>query len=193
LKTLKEQDYIEASTESGIEVALIKTVAEVESAGGGFLENSDYPKILFEAHQFSKRTNHIYNETYPDISSLKWNRKLYIGGAMEYLRLAKAMVLNKQAALLSISLGKFQIMGFNFLAAGYDTVEDYVLDMFKSEFNHLMAFLNFIDSTNLKEPLINKDWDKFSFGYNGRGYKQNRYDEKLANAYAKYSKKVSQV
>jgi len=37
---------------------------------------------------------------------------------------------------------------------------------------HLIAFLNFIESTNLKEHLINKDWDKFAYGYNGKGYKK---------------------
>jgi hypothetical protein len=34
--------------------------------------------------------------------------------------------------------------------------------------------------------LENLDWAKFARGYNGAGYKQNKYDEKLAAAYKKY-------
>lgn len=182
---LVEKDYIKASEQSGIEIALIKAVADVESRGGGFLKNS-YPKILFEAHQFSKRTNHVFDERYPHISSLRWNRGLYLGGRKEYMRLTQAMILNNTAALLSTSWGKFQIMGFNHLACGYETVELFVLDMYENEYNHLLAFLNFIESENLKEPLINKDWAKFARGYNGRGYKANNYDVKLKRAYEKY-------
>ncbi len=182
---LTDLDYKNASERSGIEVALIKAVAEVESKGSGFLKNS-YPKILFEAHKFSKYTNHVFDEKYPHISSLHWNRGLYLGGRKEYMRLAEAMILNQVAALLSASWGKFQIMGFNHLACGYETVELFVLDMYKNEFNHLIAFLNFIESSHLKEPLIKKEWDKFARGYNGKGYKQNRYDEKLSNAYEKH-------
>jgi len=183
---ITEEEYIKASKQSGIEVALIKAVAEVESRGSGFLKNG-YPKILFEAHRFSKYTNRVFDERYPNISSLYWDRKLYLGGTKEYLRLTKAMVLNKVAALFSTSWGKFQIMGFNHLAAGYDTVELYVIDMYKSEYNHLVAFLNFIESTNLKQFLIDKEWDNFAYGYNGKGYKKNKYDEKLVKAYEKYS------
>ena len=76
---LTDLDYRNASEQSGIEVALIKAVAEVESKGSGFLKNS-YPKILFEAHQFSKHTNHVFDEKYPHISSLHRNRDVYLGG-----------------------------------------------------------------------------------------------------------------
>ena len=183
---ITDQDYIKASDQSGIEIALIKTVADVESRGSGFLRFM-YPKILFEAHQFSRRTAHVYDVSYPHISSVKWNRGLYLGGRKEYMRLAEAMLLNKISALLSTSWGKFQIMGFNHRACGFETVELFVIDMFKSEYHHLIAFLKFIDSTHLKEHLINKEWDKFAYGYNGKGYKKNRYDEKLQTAYENFN------
>jgi len=39
----------------------------------------------------------------------------------------------------------------------------------------------------LVNALQNKDWAKFAQGYNGSGYKANRYDEKILNAYKKFS------
>ena len=34
-----------------------------------------------------------------------------------------------------------------------------------------------------------KDWAAFAERYNGRAYKKNNYDAKLANAYARYDAK----
>ncbi|AZA64465.1 DUF3380 domain-containing protein [Chryseobacterium carnipullorum] len=59
MKTLTEQDYINAAKELGCEVAAIKAVAEVESRGSGFLSSGE-PKILFERHRFYKYTNGKY-------------------------------------------------------------------------------------------------------------------------------------
>ncbi|MFB9080551.1 N-acetylmuramidase domain-containing protein [Flavobacterium procerum] len=36
--------------------------------------------------------------------------------------------------------------------------------------------------------LRNKNWASFALKYNGPAYKTNKYDEKLARAYAKYFK-----
>ena len=36
-------------------------------------------------------------------------------------------------------------------------------------------------------PLRRKQWAKFASLYNGPGYRQNRYDEKLATAYARHA------
>ena len=57
-----------------------------------------------------------------------------------------------------------------------------------SEGEHLKAFGNFITSNSLDGALRNHQWAKLAAGYNGPGYKDNQYDTKLANAYAKYSK-----
>jgi hypothetical protein len=187
MKELTEQDYIDAANKIGCEVAIIKAVAEVESGGGGFIKGS--PKILFEAHQFYKRTPTPCNDESICVSSWSEARKLYRGGLKEYPRLLLAMSYDAEAALESASWGKFQIMGFNFYRCYYQTVEDFVQDMFKTEREHLKAFLNFIDSTGLKQAMIDKDWAKFAKGYNGASYKVNKYDERLERAYIKYSQR----
>lgn len=187
---LTEADFQRAAAALNCEVACIKAVSEVESAGGGFYRPSKRPKILFEAHWFSKFTNHQYDGSNPDISSLKWNRSLYKGGEKEYDRLQKAMQLNREAALKSASWGRFQIMGFNHPLCGFDAVDNFVTAMYESEGRQLDAFINFLKSRQLDKALRAKRWADFARGYNGEAYAQNRYDSKLRTAYEKYSKQA---
>jgi hypothetical protein len=144
----------------------------VESAGSGFFASGP-PCILFEAHIFSKYSDRQFDESHPEISSRKWDRSLYVGGEKEYERLQNAMALNRKAALISASYGRYQIMGFNHQAAGYDDVETFVRKMFLAERLH----------TAIQEL----DWATFACYYNGPAYAENRYDEKLLAAYDKHA------
>lgn len=182
---LTETDFANAAKALNCEVAAIKAVAEVESPGGGFLL-SGRPKILFEAHKFSKHTGHRYDSTHSHISSLKWNRKLYKGGEAEYSRLDEAVKLDKAAALKSASWGKFQILGENFRSCGFKNVFDFVNSMYISESEHLKSFVQFILSEKLDIYLRNKDWAGFALRYNGEGYRANKYDIKMELAYMRF-------
>ena len=186
INRLSDLDYNDASKILKCEEATIRAVVEVESNGGGFLA-SHRPKILFEAHQFSKLTDHQYDTRYPNISSLKWNKSLYYGGEEEYNRLFIAMSLNSDAALKAASWGLFQIMGFNCLLCGYSSVANMVTAMYISEGYQLRAFILFLKSTKLDQYLINKDFSRFAAGYNGPGYKNNNYDDRLWAAYDRYA------
>ncbi|WP_394183022.1 N-acetylmuramidase family protein [Marinomonas posidonica] len=186
-KDLKEADFEQAAELLSCDVAAIKAVSEVESSGSGYFKNNA-PCILFEAHQFSKYSGHRFDESHPDISSPKWDRSLYVGGEKEYERLQKAMELDRSAALKSASFGRYQIMGFNHEAAGYEDVESFVSDMFFAERHHLIAFVHFIKSNNrLLEAIQNLDWSTFARYYNGPSYAENHYDEKLQSAYEKHN------
>ncbi len=186
-KLLIEKDYIEAAKILNVDVACIKAVAEVESRGDGFLKDGR-PKILFEAHIFGKLTKYKFNNSHPYLSSLKWNKTLYKGGAKEYNRLVKAKSLDTAAALKSTSWGKFQVMGFNYKICGWKTIDDFVKDMFITEREHLLSFIGFVKSLKLDKYLKSLDWTKFAYYYNGPGYKKNFYDIKMKKAYEKYKK-----
>jgi hypothetical protein len=180
---LKDADLANAAEALNCEVACVKAVAEVESQGSGFLP-SGRPKILFEALWFSRLTQNRYDASHPDISSPRWNKALY--SKDEYARLEKAVALDRTAALQSASWGRFQIMGFNFKESGFASVEDYVQAMYESEGRQLDAFISFLKAKHLDAPLRERRWGDFAHGYNGPGYKDNRYDEKLLAAYRKY-------
>lgn len=99
-----------------------------------------------------------------------------------FLGLANLIGLDPDAALKSAPWGKFQIMGANYEAAGYPSVSEFVLDMSRTEKNHLKAFVNFIiTDPSLKKAIINKDWLGFARIYNGPA--QDGYDVRMKDAY----------
>lgn len=185
-KKLTEQDYLQTAERLDCEVAVIRAIDLVESSGSGFL-NDGRPKILFEAHIFHRLTKGLWDAKYPEVSNKQWDKKLYKGGSKEYDRLAIALKLDRPAALMSTSWGKYQILGQNYKLCGYDNIDGFVDDMYKSEVYHLNAFVKFIKSNGkLWEALKTKNWEAFAKYYNGPSYQKNRYPERLENAYKKY-------
>jgi hypothetical protein len=189
---LTEKDFAAAAKSLGCEVAAIKAVAEVESSGNGFL-NDGRLRLLFEGHQFFRYTTGAYAQTHPDICHQKWTPANYCKGgpetrgAGEFSRFESAKKLDKKAAMMSCSIGKFQVMGFNFALCGFRSVEEFWTALGQSEGEQLNAFCNYVKAVGLDRELREKHWAEFARRYNGPGYKKNRYDEKLAKAYAKYS------
>lgn len=193
-KALTEEAIREAANNLGVDVACVKAVAEVESLGNGF-NSTGMVKILFERHKFYKFIAQKYGvpkanqlaAMHPDICSPK------AGGytsstATEHKRLDKAIAIDRECAMKSASWGRFQVMGFNHAAAGFSNVEDFCVAMWKSEDEHLRAFVNFIKANdNMHQHLKNRNWAGFANAYNGPAYAQNKYDTKLAAAYRKYS------
>lgn len=184
-RSLTEQDYINAAELLGIETAIIKAVAEVESAGEGFLPNG-LPKILFEGHLFHNFTEGKYDNIEPTISYPKWTKKHYLGGEEEYKRYHIARALDDLAAKESTSWGKFQILGKNYKECGYESVNDYVYDMQLTEAHHLKAFVNLIKSWGIDKALKSKNWRVFARRYNGPLYERNKYHIRMKQAYEKY-------
>ena len=183
---ITEKAFNDSASLLGVEPAVIKAVAEVESSGEGFLA-SGFPKILFEPHVFWKEL--IKRNIIPvlsDIAYPKWGSKPYGRNSEQPARLERAIAINKDAALSSASWGKFQIMGFNYELAGFATLDAFVAAMHIDEDQHLHAFVNFVKNKNLVDELQRKDWVGFALGYNGAGYKTNEYDKKLAAAYNKF-------
>ena len=192
-KFLSEADIKSVAKDLGVEPAVVKAVREVEAGGSGF--RGQRCKILFEGHEFwrqlkkggvNPKTFQAGNENilYP-----KWTkaiRKYYKED--QYARLDKAKKINSDAAVSSASWGLFQIMGYHWKDLGYQSANDFVKRMEKSEGEHLKAFARFVKKNNLVKHLKNKDWAKFARGYNGPGFKKNKYDEKLARAYARHAR-----
>lgn len=186
--TLTENDYQRAADRLGCEVAAIKAVDAVEASGAGFLPSGE-PKILFEAHIFDRLTKGRFRRDFPEISSAKWDRSLYgPAGQHQHKRLAQAVALDRGAALQSASYGRFQVMGFNWKLCGYRSLQHFINAMYRSEGDHLDAFIGYVIGRGLADELQRKDWAGFALGYNGPGYKENHYDTKLAAAYKRFAK-----
>lgn len=189
---LVEADFEDAAKLLKCNVAGIKAVADVESSGDGFLEDGRV-RVLFEGHKFFKYTGGRFQHSHPTLCFPKWTRAHYAKGPNreargqgELARLEQAMTLDRQAALMSASYGKFQIMGFNFAHCAFPNVDAFYSAMQKDEREHLLAFCNYIIDTSLDDELRDHRWADFARRYNGPDYKKNRYDDKLAVAYAKH-------
>ena len=190
---INHNDMVAAAAKLGCPVANIYAVAEKESGGSAFSRNGR-PKILFEAHWFSRLTKRAYDRTHPSISSRRWNRKLYARHMPgRYKRLARAARLNVDAAISSASWGKFQVMGFHWEDLGYDSPWDFAMSMVRSEADQLEALVRFIKANNLERALrackagSPKSCEAFAKGYNGGGFRKNSYHIKLAKLIAKHS------
>ncbi len=182
---LVREDFIDDAKLIGCEVAAIMAVAAVESRGGGF-DLEGFPKTLFEGHWFHRLTKGKYTVSHPTLSYARWTKAHYgKTWQQEKTRLATAMALDRNAAMMSASWGMFQIMGFNHGACGFKTVQSFVNAMCKDENAQLSAFTSFIITSNLGDELREHRWTDFARLYNGPGFAQNRYDIKLAQAYAK--------
>jgi hypothetical protein len=181
---LSDADIAAAAEGLGIEPAVIAAVAEVESAGSGFLPDKR-PKILYEAHVFGRLTLHRFDAEHPDISAPSWDRSLYgAAGAHQYDRLHRAMALDRLAALQSASWGRFQILALNWKEAGYPDVERFVSAMCASEAEHLKAFIGFCGSKDIIRFLAVHNWRSFVKVYNGPG-QVDLYSARLEAAYSK--------
>lgn len=182
----------------GIEPALLKAVQTVEAAGrDGFLSDGR-PQILFEGHIMYKE----FHKKFPDrdlaylckkfsmVFYPKWDKSKYFGGLGEYKRLELAKEIDEECALKATSWGMFQIMGFNHNLCGCKDVFDFVHKMSESHEKQLELMYYFMNNSGCLKELKEKDWAGFAKKYNGPGYAQNAYDQKLRNAYENFKNKL---
>lgn len=191
---LTEADYAKAAQDLDVPVAAIKAFAEVESKGAGFLSDG-HPVVLFERHVMYKRTKAKYGftradalvERYPDIINPKaggYGKTSEQPGRMD--RAAK--LIDRECALESASWGAFQVMGYHWQAMGYPTLQAFINAMYYSEGDHLDAFVRYIKmNPSLHKALKALDWPRVALGYNGANYAANKYDTKMADAFARHS------
>ncbi len=166
----------------GVAEAEVWAVLTVEARAFGFLRDRR-PQILFERHVFHRLTRGRHDGAHADISNIKAGG--YAGDAAEYARLAKAMRLERKAALQSVSWGIGQVMGFNYKSAGFAGIDAMVAAMVNNEDAQLLAMANFVKDKKLDRVLQRQNWVAFARGYNGPEFKQNEYDMRLAAAHAR--------
>lgn len=177
-------DIAQAAALLAVEEAKIWAVYDVEAAGDAFIDGR--PTILFEPHRFSRSTGHRFDRSHPRLSSRTWNRALYPRSQDgRWQQLLDAVALDVDAGFMSASYGAFQILGENYAVCGAYDPWAFAWRQAQTEGDQLEAFVRFVEGRGLKAALQRGDWAGFARGYNGTAYRENRYDEKLANAYAK--------
>jgi hypothetical protein len=189
-------DYKKAAQYLGVDEASVKAIASVESNGSGLIKDfqgNGIPKILFERHIMFKRLRDFtpiksadMAAKYPDIVNPVAGG--YKGGLAEHERLDRAVKIDRNTALESASWGAFQVMGYHWKALGYSSVQEFVNKAYTEE-GQLELFIRFVKaSPNVLKALKAKDWVGVARAYNGPGYAANKYDQKMKEAYERFSK-----
>ncbi|MCL4715443.1 MAG: DUF3380 domain-containing protein [Hyphomonadaceae bacterium] len=179
---LASSDYIAAAQRLGCEWQALAAVAEVESGREGAFGPDGRPIILYERHLFARKTGGLYNLSHPHLSQPRPGGYPTTQSA-RWTLLQEAYALNPEAALESASWGRFQVLGQNYPTLHMASARDYVAKLARSEKDQLEAFEAFIVANGLAGALQRRDWTLFARRYNGPNYAENRYDQKMAEAY----------
>ena len=186
------------SSERQIDVACAVSVLCVESSGQGFRHsNQDRMVIRFENHKFWKywglanpdkfREHFSYRkgEAWKDHkwradASAFW-QSFHGNQEKEWQVLNFARTLDEEAAMLSISMGAPQIMGFHHARLGYPSAAA-MFEAFSADIGvHIRGLFSFLDDPMLN-ALQNLDFEEFAGRYNGSGQRQ-KYGGWIRNHY----------
>ncbi|WP_292488837.1 N-acetylmuramidase family protein [Mesorhizobium sp.] len=185
-RRLNDLDLPKLGASIGVGEDEIHAFLDVETRGHGF-DTHGRPVILFEPHVFYRNLAGAARAkaVAAGLAYAKWGEKPYPRDS--YPRLKAACAIDETAALRSASWGLGQVLGENFRAAGFATVQAMVEAMMADEALQLAAAVNFIAANRLDGKLRRHDWAGFAKGYNGASYAKNAYDIRLAEAFRKWS------
>jgi len=178
---LSRNGLVSSAEALAVDLPSLWAVIAVETTACGFLSDRR-PQILFERHLFHAMTGGQFDDG--DISD-PTPGGYGPPGPHQYDRLARAMQMDKNAALLSTSWGLGQILGKNYKMAGCQDLAGFIAAMSDSEDTQLTAVGAFIRAARLDGPLQGHDWPAFARGYNGPSYAENQYDIRLNGEYQK--------
>lgn len=183
----------------GVEPATMLAVLEVEGAASDMVDGVQdgkvhgYVLIRFEGHYFLR-----YLPEHLKKAGIKAGLAAPRAGAVKnpgtmaarYKMLQRAMAIDEEAALYSISMGVGQVMGANHRLCKIPTVQE-MWRRSQTLAGQVDIMAAFIKSAGLADELQRKDFAGFARGYNGPAYKKYKYDTKMAQAYRRYSGKVA--
>lgn len=176
------------ATAIGIDPAVAVAVLCIEAGGRGF-GSSGRMIIRFENHIFWQHWGAQHPDSFAQHFAFDpnqtWQGHLFRASAgddwtefhgdqdAEWQVLSFACALDDTAAKSSISMGAPQIMGFNFAAIGYPSVQQ-MFDAFAAdESRQVIGFFDFVRGPDGDSPMLralrDADYAGFATGYNGPG------------------------
>ncbi len=194
---------------SNLQCPLAGTVAVLSAESGGNCFGPDGRLIIrLEVHIFWQYwgQNHpdVFNQYFSFDHNTGWQGHVFRQDAnstfqpfhgnqsSEWQALTIARALDDTSALMSISMGAPQIMGFNFRRVGYDSVQSMFYQFTHSAQAQLLGLFDFVRGTNADGPAIQAlrsgDYVTFARLYNGSGNAQT-YANIISN-YVTIAKKL---
>ncbi|MET3892767.1 hypothetical protein ABIE41_003843 [Bosea sp. OAE506] len=175
---ISNDDMAALARELGCHPATLEAIAEVESNGFGWFDDGRI-KILPEPHKFddylpaNRRAEALRlglaTRSFEATKASGHYKRMTNGPGPRYAFLARLIAFDENAAFNAISIGRFQIMGFNHDVCGYRTAKAMFDAFVDSEANQLRAFGRFLVSKGLKDELAREDFATIETLYNGGG------------------------
>jgi len=193
---ITQQDLVETAKALNIEVEIMMAIAKQESHGGGFFRDGK-PKILFERHKMYQHLKHEgYNvkeleKAHPDIVNHKPGG--YGRSSKQHQRLNQARKIDEEAAIMSASWGRFQVLGETYKDL-YKTPQELEQAMNASEKQQLKYFAAFVKKKaggRLLIALRNKQWETVATLYNGSNWRKTNpnYVRNIKMYYSQFKNK----
>ncbi len=173
---IDDRDLAMVAENMDVHPADLEAIANVESRGFGWFDDGRM-KILFEKHIFYKYCPQALRKKAVNsgvgrskwISPAKGGYKDQTGAESRYVLLEKAIKIDEDTAFMAISMGKFQIMGFNYRVCGFESAQ-YMFDAFvQSEVHQLSAFAKFLVANGIDDAIRAGDFETVEKRYNGGG------------------------
>lgn len=192
-KQLEDIDIPKVGALVGINEDRMHAIMDVEAGGDGF-DSIGRPKMLRETHIFYRELAFSPGKQQLAVSqglaTTHWVRNY---PKESYPDLRRMMAIDEMAALKSCSWGMGQIMGFNHLLAGYDTVSKMVEAFAEDEEHQLAGIVGFIERAGLSPAAraISSNPETcraFGRGYNGEAYASQGYHTRIAGRYSWWSR-----
>jgi peptidoglycan hydrolase-like protein with peptidoglycan-binding domain len=193
---------VRAAESNGIDPCGLLAIVEVETGGKMFEADGRTPSLLFERHVCYREAEKVSLKLRQQFERAglaipRWNKATQYkdeGKSAQRLDLiARARAIDEEIANRSASWGLGQTMGFLCHDLGFDTATEMVAHMTGSMDGQIDCMVREIKRSHLVEPLNDHDWKHVAKTYNGSSYSENRYDQKLAAAYARWSRKVGLI
>jgi hypothetical protein len=181
----------------GVAPATLLAVVEIESAGKAFEADGRTPRFLFERHVFHRELrkrapDKLERAAREGLAIPHWSRATQYrdqatsAGRANLLQRARAV--DAECANLSASWGVGQTMGFHARALGFASATAMVEHMRAGGLAaQIDVMCRNISDMKLWGALKAKDFAGFARRYNGAGYRQNRYDIRMAAAEARWA------
>ncbi|MER2534644.1 MAG: N-acetylmuramidase domain-containing protein [Rhizobiaceae bacterium] len=178
-----------------VEPAALYAVAEVESEGHvtARVNGKDMPLIRWEGHYFDARLKGAQREEARRqklASPIVGGIKNPSSQPARWDIVARAMKINRQAALESFSIGLGQVMTAHWRKLGFTSVDAMIDRAKEGAAGQIDLMARYIDKFGLADELQRLDFTAFARGYNGPGYAKGGYHIKMAAAYRRLSGKV---
>lgn len=191
---------IKAAATAGIEPAALLAIVEAETNGEIFERDGQTPQFLYERHVAYREAGKVSDAILrafrlAGLAIPKWSKATqYQDERTSQQRLdlmAKACAIDEEVAKRSASWGVGQTMGFLAQELGFADARGMVAHMTGSPDGQIECMVLELKKSHLIAPLNAHDWRHVARVYNGPGFEANHYDEHLADAWIRWTRKLA--